>query len=104
MATKEELSAKLNQILGLEDEIDFTKLPKSDLEKLIEVLNPTNMIALGVKQIRTRAREQILERKIKDILEKPLVEGILTEKREGGLLGLGILPAIREALRGKQRG
>lgn len=39
--TKEELSSKINAILGLSggDEIDFTRLKTSDLELLLNVLD-----------------------------------------------------------------
>lgn len=96
MVTKEELSDKINEALHLEGEIDFSKMTKEDLEKLLEVLgNPSGLIQIGIKNLRAKARKEILERPLREFLEKPIIEDILAgEKGKGGLLGLGILPHI----------
>lgn len=94
MATKEELSDRLNDLLGLEDSVDFTGMRKEDLERLLEVfVDPARLIQTGIKQLRSKARREILERPLKDLMDKPFLEGFLTE-RDKGPLGLGLLPRI----------
>jgi len=94
MPTKEQINERLNELLGLEEPIDFTKLSKADMERLLEVLgNPSGLIQMGIKNLRARARREILERPIKDFMEKPIIEDILAGSREGPL-GFGILPRI----------
>jgi len=95
MATKEELSERLNAILSLEDTIDFTKLTKEDLERLVKVVeDPSRLIQTGVKQLREKARREILERPLKELMDKPFIEGLLERDADKGPLGLGILPRI----------
>jgi len=95
LATKEELSERLNAILSLEDTIDFTKLTKEDLERLVKVVeDPSRLIQTGVKQLREKARREILERPLKELMDKPFIEGLLERDADKGPLGLGILPRI----------
>lgn len=91
---KDELSEKMNELLDLDEEIDFTRLIKTDLEALYEfVSNSSNLIALGVKSLRGKVRKDLLERPLKDLLEVP------EDGEDGGPLGLGILPRIRNRRR-----
>lgn len=94
---KQKLSDSLNVMLGLEkDKLDFTKMSKEDLEKLVALLkDPSHLIKAGIKTLRLKARQEIVEKPLKDILEKPFLEEILSgEKGKEGPLGLGILPRI----------
>lgn len=85
MVTKEELSDRLNELLKIE--VDFSKMTKADLKALINVFSdPSAIIELGIKQIRDKAKKEILEKRLGDILDLP--------KKGGGPLGLGILPTI----------
>ena len=96
MATKEELSDKLNEILGLEETVDFSKMTKEDLEKLVDYFSdPANMLRTAIKNMRGRAKRELLERPLKDLLEADLI-GIILGKRErkGGLFGFGILDRV----------
>lgn len=90
--TKEELSDRLNEVLDLEDEIDFTRMTKEDLEKLVTALDPARLIQTGIKQLRSKARRDLLERPLKDLLDKPFLERLV--ERDEGFLGLGFLPRI----------
>ena len=90
--TKEELSDRLNEVLDLEDEVDFTRMTKEDLERLVTALDPARLIQTGIKQLRSKARRDLLERPLKDLLDKPFLERIV--EREEGFFGLGILPRI----------
>ncbi|MEM2352301.1 MAG: hypothetical protein QXT26_07825 [Thermoproteota archaeon] len=86
--SKEEISAKLNEVLGLKDKpIDFTKLSKDELIRLYEVVEG---LALGGGLLGTK----ILNRPIGEIMDMRLRD-ILRDIREGkGILGLGILKSI----------
>ena len=96
MSTKEDLSEKMNELLALEDRIDFSKLTKKDLENLFKVLgDPTRLIQIGVRQLRSKARKEILERRLLEVMDKPLIEALL-ERENKGPLGLGIIPRLRE--------
>ena len=104
MPTKEELSDRLNEILGLEDTIDFSKMTKEDLESLLKVVEePSNLIRIGWKNAREKVKREVLE----EILGRPFLDEILKEipaKGEGGEdkgpLGMGILPRAMERIRG----
>lgn len=105
MPTKEELSDKINEILGLEDAIDFSKMTKEDLESLLKVVEePSNLIRIGWKNAREKVKKEILE----EILGRPFLDEILKgipakgegEGEDKGPLGLGILPLARGRIRG----
>lgn len=103
MATKDELCDLLNKFLGSEDYIDFTKMTKEDLERLIRIVSePSNLIRIGWKNLRDKAKKDILE----ELMGRPLLDEVFKEilpdkgKEDKGLLGLGILPRARERLRG----
>ena len=95
MVTKEDMSDEINKILGTEDDpIDFTKMNKEDLDKLLKVLNnPAKLIQIGIRNLRQKAKKEILEKPLKEILERPLIEEVMSSDR-GGILGLGILNRI----------
>lgn len=94
MATKEEISDKLNLLLQPETDINFAKMSKEDLEQLTKLLaDSTRLIQLGLKQLRNKARKEVLDRPLKEFLDSPIFEE-LKEKGRGGIFGLGILPAI----------
>ena len=93
MVTKEEISDMLNDILKTEVPIDFTKMNKGDLEVLLKILSdPTNLIQIGLKNLRNRAKKEILNLTLRDLRERSLLEDIV--KEEGGPLGLGLIPSI----------
>ncbi len=98
--TKEELSDRLNAFLGLEDCVDFAKMTKEDLERLIKVVGePSNLIKIGWKNLRNKAKKEILE----ELMERPFLDEVLQGDEEGknkGPLGLGILPSVRKRMRG----
>ena len=101
MSTKEDLSEKMNELLGLEDKVDFSKLTKEDLEKLFKALgDPTRLIQTGVKQLRQKARKEILEKPLKEIMDKPFIEGLLERENNKGPLGLGIIPRLLRKSKG----
>ena len=102
MATKQELSDRLNEILGLEY-VDFAKMAKEDLEILLKAVGePSNLIRIGWKNLRDKAKKEILE----ELMGRPLLDDMLKDvlPKEGGEgkgpLGLGILPRARERFRG----
>lgn len=97
---KEALSDRLNEFLGLEDCVDFAKMTKEDLERLIKVVGePSNLIKIGWKNLRNKAKKEILE----ELMGRPFLDEVLKGDEEGknkGPLGLGVLPALRGVLRG----
>lgn len=97
---KEELSDKMNEIFGLEDTVNFAKMTKEDLERLIKVVGePSNLIKIGWKNLRGKAKKEILQ----ELMERPILDEVLKGDEEGknkGPLGLGVLPALRGVLRG----
>ena len=102
MPTKEELSERLNEIMGLKDPIDFSKMTKEDLESLLKVIGePSNLIRIGWKNAREKVKREILE----EILGRPFLEEILSKTEEGadkGPLGFGVLPKLRGILSGTE--
>lgn len=94
MATKEELSDRLNGLLGAEDYIDFAKMTKEDLERLLKVVDdPSSLIRIGWKNLRDKAKKEILEELIGRPFLDEVLKGIPAEEGKGPL-GLGILPRI----------
>ena len=97
---KDELSDRLNEFLGLEDCVDFAKMTKEDLERLIKVVGePSNLIKIGWKNLRSKAKKEILQ----ELMERPFLDEVLNGDEEGknkGPLGLGILPSVRKRMRG----
>jgi len=76
----------------LKIEVDWTRLSKEDLDSVVKVLgDPGKLVQLGVKAIRNKAKEEWLNRPLREVLEN--LEGLHKEKRRGPL-GFGILPAI----------
>jgi len=102
MPTKEELSDRLNEIMGLEDPIDFSKMTKEDLESLLKIIGePSNLIRIGWKNAREKVKREVLE----EILGRPFVEEILSKTEEGvkkGPFGFGVLPKLRGILSGTE--
>jgi len=73
--TKKELSDRLNSLLSLNPSIDFTRLTKTDLERLLTVLEgkqrgslkvsveaPTILERIGQRRPLQRVLERVLER------------------------------------------
>jgi len=89
MVKKEELCETIEELLGVELE-SLRNMKKEDLEKLVSILcDPKNLVQV----LRRSARKRVLDRTVRDILEKPLKE-LIDVKGEGGLLGLGLLPKL----------
>ena len=90
MPTKEQISDKLNELL--ETTIDFSKLTKEDLESFVKIFaDPSRLIQLGVKGLRNKAKKEILNRTLGDLLEKPVLEEL---RADDGPFGFGILPRL----------
>jgi hypothetical protein len=88
MSTKENLSDKLNVMLGTD--VDWSKMPKEELEKLVQHFeDPVVLIQIGIKNLKSKAKEDILGRRLGDILDSSTIL-----EKKGGPLGFGILPAI----------
>jgi hypothetical protein len=88
MPSKEELADHLRKILGTD--IEFEKLSKEDLEKLVKIFdNIASILKIAV----AGAREKILSKPLGELLQ-------LNEK--GGILGLGIIPSIFEKTKEKK--
>lgn len=92
MTTKEELSDRVNEIL--ETDIDFEKLLKEDLEKLVEALSdPSKLMRIGWKNLRSETKKKILG----ELADRPLLDEIMKAGKEGedkGPLGFGIIPKL----------
>jgi len=94
--TKEELSTVLNELFGVD--VDFTKLTKADLEKLVKAFDdPAALLKVGIQHLKAQAINKplrdLLDRPLREILDRqPLLENVAQNK--GGPLGLGILPRI----------
>jgi hypothetical protein len=89
--SKEDLSGKLNEILGLEkDPIDFTRLSKDDLERLYDIM--TNLIQVaqvGVRTLRSRVEEGgLLLKPIREVANMRVIDLLTSIRREGGVLGM----------------
>lgn len=95
MPTKEELANIIRNVLGLELKT-LARMSREDLEKLHQfVSDPSNLVRVGAKNIRLKAREELFEKPMKELLNKPLVTFIREGKDdEGGPFGFGIIPSI----------
>jgi hypothetical protein len=91
MSTKEEISDRINEILGLKDDpIDLSKLPKRDLERLCRAIEDLAASKLLGSRLLNRPVGEIMNMRLKDLIR---------EFREGGgPFGLGILPRIMPEL------
>lgn len=91
MATKEDLSDNLNELLGTS--VDFSKMSKEDLENLTNMLDePGYLVQRGIKRFRKKATKEILERPLKELLDKSIVDDLKAGK--GGPFGFGLLPSV----------
>lgn len=101
MGTKADLADQINGLLGL-DLGSLERMTKEDLETLLKLIGePSNLIRVGWKNLRDKAKREILE----ELMGRPLLDEVLKgvpTKEEGdkGPLGLGILPRARERIRG----
>lgn len=93
MSTKDSISDQLNEIMELN--VDWTKMGKEDLEKISRFFNePYRLIQLGVNKLKTKAKEDLLNRPLGEILQSSDLLGSVAGRGRGGPLGLGILPSI----------
>ena len=93
MSTKDSISDQLNEIMGLT--VDWTKMGKEDLEKISKFFDePYRLIQLGVNKLKTKAKEDILNRPLGELLQSSDLLGSVTGRGRGGPLGLGILPGL----------
>jgi len=99
---KTDLADQINELLGL-DLGSLEKMTKEDLETLLKLIGePSQLIKIGWKNLRDKAKREILE----ELTGRPFLDEILKGvpgKEEGenkGPLGLGILPRARERVRG----
>jgi len=90
MPTKEQMSEKLNSLLGLEsDPIGFEKLSKEDLERLLTVFTNLAQVAqIGVRSVRDRLQEGILLKPAGEVLNMRVIDLIASIRKEGGILGM----------------
>ena len=102
MSTKADLADQINELLGL-DLDSLERMTKEDLEALKKLIaEPSNLIRVGWKNLRDKAKREILE----ELMERPLLDEVLKGvpakegKEDKGPLGLGILPRARERIRG----
>jgi hypothetical protein len=88
---KKQLSDKLNQLLGVEDKpIAFEKLPKEDLERLLEIFtNVAHVAQVGVRSLRSKVEEGgLLLKPAREIANMRVIDLLANIRREGGLLGM----------------
>jgi hypothetical protein len=87
---KKELSEKLNQLLGLENNpVGFEKLSKEDLERLLQVFTNIAQIAqVGVRSMRSKVQQGILLAPAKEVLNMRVIDLIGSIRKEGGLVGI----------------
>jgi hypothetical protein len=90
MSSKEDLSARLNELLGLKDNpVAFEKLSKEELTRLCEAVEN---LALGGGLL----GQKILNKPLGEVMNMR-VRDILKDAREGkGLFGFGILGRLLE--------
>jgi hypothetical protein len=91
MVSKEDLCDQLKKLLTLD--VDFSRMNKADLEKLWSFLtDPSKVVTMTANYVREKARKEILDVRLRDIIEKPL------QNDDSGPLGLGILPSLRKKI------
>jgi len=87
------MSDFVNEVLGLKDKVDFSKLPSKELKKLYDfVSDPSNLIGVGLRAIRSSTAKAIEKSPLREMLDKPLRD--LISEREEGIFGFGILPKV----------
>lgn len=91
LPTKEALCDEISAILEVELS-SLERMTNEDLEKLLVALKePSKLIQTGIKQLRTKARSELLERPLKEFLDKPIFN---LKSDRNGPLGFGILPKL----------
>jgi len=92
MSTKESLSDQLNQILGVN--VEWSKMSREDLDTIAKLFgDPIGIVQLGVRMMKEKTRDDLMGRKLGEILSSGSIFN-LRERPRGGPLGLGIIPAI----------
>jgi len=99
---KEDLADRINELLGL-DLGSLEKMTKEDLESLLKVIGePSNLIRIGWKNLRDKAKKEILE----ELMGRPILDEILKgvpakeeEREDRGPLGFGVIPRARARIR-----
>ena len=104
MDTKEELSAEINKLLGTQL-ASLSRMTLEDLKLLREVLSkgPEQGQLLGAffrRPLKDVLNEKILD---KSLGELSLMELLGMEKKEGGILGFGVIPRLRNMVSGEKK-
>jgi len=105
LSTKSDLADRVNELLGLNLE-SLEKMTKEDLEALLKLIeDPSNLIRMGWRKLRDETKRKLVE----ELVGRPILDDFLKglqEKGEGGEskdkgpLGFGVVPHIRERVRG----
>lgn len=102
METKEELAAEITKLLGVGLD-SLTRMTLEDLKILRDALS--KMVPQGQQmfgKIFNRPLREVLNEKVMDkpLGELSLMELLGMEKKEGGILGFGLLPRLRTMVSG----
>lgn len=91
MPAKEELCNAVSGILEVEL-ASLERMTNEDLEKLLAALkDPSKLIQTGIKQLRAKARSELLDKPLREFMDKPIFN---LKNERNGPLGFGLLPKI----------
>ena len=104
MDTKDELSAEINKLLGTQL-ASLSRMTLEDLKLLREVLSKGPERGQFLGAVFHRPLKDVLNEKILDktIGELSFTDILGMENKEGGILGFGVLPRIRNFVTGEKK-
>lgn len=86
---KTDMSKTINDVLGLKEAVDFSKLKINDLNRLFSfIVEPSNLVGILARSLRIATKSIAEEKRLKSLLSRPV--GDFIKAGEGGILGLGI--------------
>ena len=87
--TKQDLSDKVNALLGLDPPIDFKKLKEVELKRLLETISKIpSLMQVGARASIERVMQGPVVKSVRDISNMPVVQRLRELREAGGIVGL----------------
>ena len=87
--TKQQVSEKINALLGTDPPLDFSRMKRDDLQKLYEIISKLpSLIQVGARSAIERVMEGPAVQTTREILNMPVMQRLKAFREAGGVLGL----------------
>ena len=87
--TKQDLSDKINGLLGLDPPIDFKKLKEAELKRLLECISKIpNLVQVGARASLERVMSGPVVTSVREVANMPIMQRFRELRESGGIIGL----------------